>query len=76
MENVFFTVYFHDLFHGDTKITRGDQGLQGITKSYRVLQRVTRGYNKLQRVREKYRRLAFLTSTFPDTFSSSIMHKT
>ena len=76
MENGFFTVYFHDLFHGDTKITRGDKGLQGITKSYRGLQRVTRGYNKLQRVREEYRRLTFLTSTSPDTFSSSIMHKT
>ena len=58
----------------------GIQRLQGVTRVYRGLQRVTRGYNKLQRVRERvreeYRRLAFLTSTFPDTFSSSIMHKT
>ena len=45
---VFFTVDFHDLFHGDTKITRGYKELQGITKSYRGLQRVTRGYRGLQ----------------------------
>ena len=51
------------------------KGFQGVTGDYKKLQGVTGGYNKLQRVREEYRRLAFLTSTSPDTFSSSIMHK-
>ena len=47
---------------GATGVTEGYKGLQGVTKSYRGLT-------------EDNRRLAFLTSTSPDTFSSSILHK-
>ena len=45
----------------------GIQGLQGVT-------RVTRGDKGLQRVTKDYRNF-FLTRTFPDTFSWSILHK-
>ena len=59
-------------------------GIQGVTKGYRGLQRVTGGYKGLQEltggdkglqgVTKNYRNL-FLTRTFPDTFSCSILHK-
>ena len=63
-------------------ITGRYKGLHGVTKSYKGLQGVTEGYKGLQGVTKSYRgltedkgRLAFLTSTSPDTFSSSILHK-
>ena len=59
-------------------------GLEGVTVGYKVLQGVTRGYNGLQwetvgdkglqGVTKHYRNL-FLTRTFPDSFSWSILHK-
>ena len=58
-------------------MTRGDkalEGLQGVTKGYRGLQLVTRGDKRLQRVTKDYRNV-FLTRTFPDTFSWSILQK-
>ena len=59
-------------------------GLQGVTGVYKGLQGVTRGYNALQRVTggdkelratTKDHRNFFLSRTFPDTFSWSILHK-
>ena len=56
-------------------------GLQRVTRGYRGLKRVTRGYRELQGVRGADKGLQriietfFLTRTFPDTFSWSILHK-
>ena len=58
-------------------VTRGYRGLQGVTGGYKGLQGVTRGSTGdkgLQRVTKDYRNF-FLTRTFPDTFSWSILHK-
>ena len=75
-----FTIYDMGI-HG---VTRGYRGLQEVTGGYKGLQRVTGGYKGLQGVtgREKVLRGVtkdytnlFLTRTFPDTFSSSILHK-
>ena len=74
--------FFHDLFsrsitwkyRGLQGITRGYRGLQGVTRGYRELQWVTRGDKGLQGVPNDYRNF-FLTTTFPDTFSWSILHK-
>ena len=62
----------------------GIQGVKGVTFGYKGLQGVTGGYKKLQGVRggdkglhwvtKDYRNF-FLTITFPDTFSWSILHK-
>ena len=41
VQNSFFSIYFHDLRHGNTGAYKG---LQGVTKGYRGLQEVTRGY--------------------------------
>ena len=65
-----FTIY--DM--GIQGVTRGYRGLQGVTRGYRGLQGVTRGYKGLQGVTKDYRNF-FLTRTFPDTFSWSILHK-
>ena len=65
-------------------VTRGYRGLQEVTGGYKGLQRVTRGYNGLQEVTGGYKGLQgvtknyrnfLLTRTFPDTFTSSILHK-
>ena len=45
-------------------MTGGDKGLQGVTRGDKGLQRVTKDYRNF-----------FLTRTFPDTFSWSILHK-
>ena len=50
------------------------RGLQGVTGGYKGLQGVTGGDKGLQRVTKDYRNF-FLTRTFPDTFSWSILHK-
>ena len=62
-------------------VTKGYKGLQGVTmgytgvtKGYKLLQGVTRGDNGLQRVTKDYRKF-FLTRTFPDTFSGSLLQK-
>ena len=47
-----FTIYFHDLLHGNT---RGYMGLQRVTRGYRGLQGVRGGYNGLQGVTKNYR---------------------
>ena len=58
-------------------VTRGYSGLQGVqrvTRGYRGLQGVTGGDKGLQGVTKDYSNF-FLTRTFPDTFSWSILHK-
>ena len=49
-------------------MTGGYKGLQGVDKG------VTGGDKGLQGVKKDYRNF-FLTRTFPDTFSWSILHK-
>ena len=74
--------YFHDLFsrsmrweyRGLQGVTGGYKALQGVTGGYKWLQGVTGGDKGLQRVAKDYRNF-FLTRTFPDTFSWSILHK-
>ena len=56
-------------------VTRGYRGLQGVTKGYKLLQGVTWGDKGLHGVTKDYG-IFFLTRTFPDTFSCSILHKT
>ena len=58
------------------EVTRGYRGLQGVTRGYRGLQGVTRDNNGRRGVTggtKDYRNF-FLTRTFPDTFSWSILH--
>ena len=71
-------------YRGLQGVTRGDRGLQGVTGGYKGLQGVTGGYKGLQGVTggdkglqgvtKDYRNF-FLTRTFPNTFSWSILHK-
>ena len=61
-------------YRGLQGVTRGDRGLQRVTRGYRGLQGVTGGDKGLQGVTKDYRNF-FLTRTFPDTFSWSILHK-
>ena len=65
-----FTIYDMEI-HG---VTRGYRGLQGRTGGYKGLQGVTGGDLGLRWVTKGYRKF-FLTRTFPDTFSWSILHK-
>ena len=58
-------------------VTGGYKGLHGITRGYKGLQGVTRGdrgEKVLRGVTKDYTN-SFLTRTFPDTFSWSILHK-
>ena len=59
---------------GVTRGYRGYKGLQGVTWGYKGLHGVTRGDKGLQGVAKGYRNF-FLTTTFPHTFSLSILHK-
>ena len=52
----------------------GYRGLQGVTGDYKGLQGVTGGDKGLQGVTKDYRNF-FLTRTFPDSFSWSILLK-
>ena len=61
-------------YRGLQGVTGGYRGLQTFTRGYRGLQRVTKGDKALQGVTKDYRNF-FLTTTFPDTFSWSILHK-
>ena len=65
-----FTIY--DM--GIQGVTRGSRWLQGVTRGDRGLQGVTTGDRGLQAVTKDYRNF-FLTRTFPNTFSSYILHK-
>ena len=61
--NRFLQDFFHDLLNEDTGGCNWLQRLQEVTMGYRG---VTRAYSGLQRI--------FLTRTFPETFSWSILH--
>ncbi|MCO0615538.1 hypothetical protein M8756_19935, partial [Lutimaribacter sp. EGI FJ00015] len=61
-------------YKGLQGVTGGYKGLQGVTGGYKGLQGVTGGDKGLQGVTKDYRNF-FLTRTFPDTFSWSILHK-
>ena len=61
-------------YRGLDEVTGGYKGLQGVTRGYRGLQGVTGGDKGLQGVTKDYRNF-FLTRTFPDTFSWSLLHK-
>ena len=65
-------------YRGLQGVTGGYNGLQGITRGdrrgYKGLQGVTGGDKGLQGVTKDYRNF-FLTRTFPDTSSWSILHK-
>ena len=72
-------------------VTEGYKGLEGVTGGYKGVEGVTGGYKGLQGVYKgfqgvtggdkalqwvtKYYRNFFLTRTFADTFSWSILHK-
>ena len=55
-------------------MTGGYKGLQADARGDRGLQWVTEGYKGLHGVTKDYRNF-FLTRTFADTFSWSILHK-
>ena len=61
-------------YNGLQEVTRGYKGFQGLTRGYKELQGVTSSDKALQGVTKDYRNF-FLTRTFPDTFSWSILHK-
>ena len=61
-------------YRGLQRVTGDYKGLQGVTKGYKGLQGVTGGDKGLQGVSKDYRNF-FLTRTFPDTSSWSILHK-
>ena len=65
-----FTIY--DI--GIQGVTGGYRGLPGVTRGYKGLRGETGGDKGLQGVTKDYRNF-FLTKTFPDTFSWSILHK-
>ena len=50
VENRLFRIYFHDLRHGSTGVTRGYRGLRGVIGCYNGLQGATGGYKGLQEV--------------------------
>ena len=58
VENLFLTIYFHYLLHGDK---RGYKGLQVVTGGQKGLQMVTGGYNGLQEITRGYRGLRGVT---------------
>ena len=81
---VFWRFFFGIYDMGIPRVRRGYWDLQGVTGDYKGLQGVTRGYKRLQGVTKGNRgwqgvtkdyRNFFLTRTFPDTFSWSILHK-
>ena len=61
-------------YRGLQGVTGGYKGLQGVTGGYNSIRGVTRGDKALQGVTKDYRNF-FLTRTFPDTFSWSVLHK-
>ena len=61
-------------YRGLKGVTGGYKGLHGDTGGYKGLQGIKGGDKWLQGVTMDYRNF-FLTSTFPDTFSWSILHK-
>ena len=71
VKNRFFTIYFRDLWHGNTGgykgllgVTRGYKGLQGVTGGYKALQGVTGGDKGLKGVTGGYKWLYKLFSNW------------
>ena len=61
-------------YRGLQGVTEGYKGLQGITRGYKGLQGVRGGDKGLKGVTKDFRNF-FLTRTFPDSFSRSVLHK-
>ena len=61
-------------YRGLQGVTRGYKGVQKVTTGYKGLRGLTGGDKGLKGVTKDYRNF-FLTRTFPDTFSWSILHK-
>ena len=61
-------------YRGLQGVIGGYKGLHGVTRGYKGLQGVTEGDKGLQEITKGYRNF-FLTRTFPDSFSWSILHK-
>ena len=61
-------------YRGLQGVTRGYKGSQGVTRGYKELQGVTGGDKGLQGVTKDYRNF-YLTRTFPDSFSLSLLLK-
>ena len=61
-------------YRGLQGVTGGYKGLQGVTGVYKGFQGVTGCDKELRGVTKDYRN-SFLTRTFPDTFTWSILHK-
>ena len=61
-------------YRGLQGVKGGYRGIQGVTRGYRGLHGVTGGDKGSQGVTTDYKNF-FLTTTFPDTFSWSILHK-
>ena len=55
-------------------VTKGYRGLQGVPRGNKGLQGVTGGDKGLQEVKKDDRNF-FLSRTFPNTFSWSLLHK-
>ena len=55
-------------------VTKGYRGLQGVPRGNKGLQGVTGGDKGLQGVKKDDRNF-FLSRTFPNTFSWSLLHK-
>ena len=64
VQNRFFTIYFHDLWHETTGGYKGLQGIQGVTGGYKGLQGVTGGYKGLQGVTESDKGLKGVTGGY------------
>ena len=61
-------------YRGLQGVTRGYNGLQGVRWGYKGLERLTGGDKELQGVKMDYINF-FLTRTFSDIFSYSILQK-
>ena len=61
-------------YRGLQGVTGGYKRLHWVTMGYKGLQGVTWGDKRLQGITKDYRNF-FLTRTFPDTFSWSILDK-
>ena len=69
-----FTIHYTGI-HRTTRGCRELQGLQGVTGGYKGLQKVTGGYKRLQGVTSGHTKTCFLSRTFTNYFSFSILYK-
>ena len=72
---IVFSRFIFKIYHmGIQMVTGGYKGLPGVTRGYKGLPGVKGDEKGLQGVTKDYTKF-FLTRTFPDTFSWSILHK-